>query len=78
MAYQQFQNQEPTPKSQPAISSAAGTQHQNTATVVSGVAYPTPAIMCQPVPYNPFSDRAQKTKKLGKQCYCMYNLLIHN
>ena len=70
MAYQQFQNREPTPQSQPTISSAAGTQHQNTATVVAGVDYPTSPEMYQPVPYNPFSEiKAQKTKILGKQYY---------
>ena len=64
MTYQQFQNEQPTMPSQP---QPAGMQqhHNNTTTVVSGGPYPTPAVV-YPAPGDPFLQRAQNAKKLGK------------
>lgn len=73
MAYQQFQNDKPVePHPQPAVASAAPgmhsqQQHNTTTTVVSGGLYPTPGVVHPHVPYNSFSVKAQKTKKMGKK-----------
>ena len=73
MSYQQFQNEKPTVQPQPQ-SAAPGMhsqqQHNTTTTVVSGGPYPTPGVAYPHVPYNSFSIRAQKTKRMGKK-FCI-------
>ena len=90
MTYQKFQNEQPTmpAQSQPALSSVTGMQqhHNDKTTVVSGGPYPTSHAVVSPWPYNPFLQRARKTKRLGKihmdvfdltQSYFIRNIFIY-
>ena len=74
MSYQQFQNpkqenaqpfqQQPPPIVTSAAPGMMQNHHQNTTTISTG--HSPPAVVMSQAPYNAFSVRARKTKKLGE------------